>query len=163
MHSGRRRVRSLTRFGISRPRRRVHRRPAGPTSAPAVGQLGQSALSLPFLRPLRSEVVAYTKDGDETDQEAGEAHGLIHAEGKGRRQTHISGLFASNSIEASQGTLYGNKALSCSWHIMCSVRILTTITSNIDLPLDRYVIFNIPAAGERVSVAASGQGVGVQR
>ena len=63
--------------------------------------------------------------------------------------------------QGSQGTLYGNKALSCSWHIMCSVRILTTITSNIDLPLDRYVIFNIPAAGERVSVAASGQGVGV--
>lgn len=25
------------------------------------------------------------------------------------------------------------------------VRILTTITSNIDLPLDRYVILNIPA------------------
>ena len=41
------------------------------------------------------------------------------------------------------------------------VRILTTITSNIDLPLDRYVILNMPAAGKRTSRAASGQGVGV--
>ena len=100
-----------------------------------------------------------TKDGDETDQEAGEAHGLIHAEGKGRRQTHISGLFASKSIAARE-RFTGIRPFR---HIMCSVKILTTITSNIDLPLDRYVIFNIPAAGERVSVAASGQGVGVQR
>ena len=42
------------------------------------------------------------------------------------------------------------------------VRILTTITSNIDLPLDRYVILNIPAAGEgTLARGTSGQGVGV--
>ena len=161
MHSGRRRVRSLTRFGISRPRRRVHRRPAGPTSAPAVGQLGQSALSLPFLRPLRSEVVAYTKDGDETDQEAGEAHGLIHAEGKGRRQAHISGLLArSKSIEASQGTLYGNKAFhahgtSCARSGYSPQLLRISISLSTDTS---FLIFRQRERGCRLRPAAKGSG-----
>ena len=158
VHTGRRCVRSLSTFGIARPRRRVHRRPAGPTSAPSVGQLGQSALSLPFLCPLRSEVVANTKDGDKTDQESGETHGLINPDVE-EEDKHIYLLVSKSN--AVQGTLTGIRPFQCSTHIMCSVKILTTITSNIDLPLDRYVILNIPAAGERTSRAASGQGVGV--
>ena len=75
VHAGRRCVRSLSRFRVARPRRGLHRRP-GPTCASPVGQLGQSALSLSLLCSLRSEVVAYTKDGDKADQEAGETHGL---------------------------------------------------------------------------------------
>lgn len=39
-------------------------------------QLGQAPLSLPFLRPLRSEVVADAQYGDEANKEGDEANSL---------------------------------------------------------------------------------------
>lgn len=63
---------------------------------------------MPFLGPLRSEVVAYAKDGDKTDQEPGETHGLICTRSTGKR----TNVWVSNKSDAvDKARENGNKAL----------------------------------------------------